>query len=136
MSEKKPPQKPFNLYLGTCQVKINHQQFTRLEISPYYEKHNREYIDALERKGIKLTPTELAERLITDELIEKVLVPQLNGEEVEPDGDKYYQYTYYHFEPVYRENGKAYRLVWCVSDDEPTVLGIMDCYRRKQYDNN
>lgn len=85
--------------------------YTKLEVNSYYQKHNQEYIDALERKGIKLIPAELAKRLITDELIEKVLVPQLDGEEVEPDGDRYYQYTYYHFEPVYRENGKAYRLV-------------------------
>src|ERR1043166_453723 len=101
MSEKKPPQKPNNLYFGTCQVKINRKVFTKLEISPYYEKHNKEYLEALERKGIKLNPNELAEKLITNELIEKVLVPQLDGEELEPDGDKYYQYTYYHFEPAY-----------------------------------
>ncbi|CAJ0845080.1 8003_t:CDS:10 [Entrophospora sp. SA101] len=29
---------------------------------------------------------------------------------------------------------KAYKLVWCVTDNEPEVLGLMDCYRQGQKD--
>jgi len=59
---------------------IDNQHFTKLEISPYYEKHNKEYLEALKKKGIKLTPEELTERLITDDLIGE-LVKQLDGKE-------------------------------------------------------
>jgi hypothetical protein len=44
----------------------------------------------LERKRIKLTPKELAEKLIIDDLIRKILIPQLDGEEAEEDGERYY----------------------------------------------
>ncbi len=81
MTAKKPPPKPTNLRFYECDLIINSQHFTKLEISPYYEKHNKEYLEALEKKGIKLAPAELAEKLITDDLIRKVLVPQLNGKE-------------------------------------------------------
>jgi len=43
MPGKKPPQKPANLRPYECEVVINSQHLTKLEISPYYEKHNREY---------------------------------------------------------------------------------------------
>ena len=81
MTAKKPPQKPTNLRFYECDLIINNQHLTKLEISPYYEKHNEEYLEALEKKGIKLTTKELEEKLITDDLIRKVLVPQLNGKE-------------------------------------------------------
>ena len=81
MSEKRPPKKPANLRPYDYKITINWQKFAKLEISPYYEKHNKEFLEALEKKGIKLAPTELAEKLITDDLIRKVLVPQLNGKE-------------------------------------------------------
>ena len=69
---------------------INNQHFTKLEISPYYEKHNQEYLEKLKRKGIKLSDKELAEKLITDNLIRKALVPQLNGEkDIKLDGRHY-----------------------------------------------
>ncbi|CAJ0906705.1 3775_t:CDS:2, partial [Entrophospora sp. SA101] len=72
--------------------------------------------------------------LITDDLIRKVLVPQLDGErDIKADG-RYYQYTYY-FALSYKENnGKAYKLVWCIADDEPHILGIMDCFRIRKHD--
>jgi len=43
MLAKKPPQKPTNLRPYSCKLVINNQHLTILEISPYYEKHNREY---------------------------------------------------------------------------------------------
>ena len=58
---------------------IDDQHFTKLEISPYYEKHNHEYLEALKRKSIKLSAKELATKLITDDLIRTALVPQLDG---------------------------------------------------------
>jgi hypothetical protein len=133
MSEKSLPQKPTNLCEYDCDLKINNQHFTKLEISPYYEKHNREYLEALERKGIKLSAKELAEKLITDNLIRKILLPQLNGkEEIIADG-RSYQYTYYYYAPLYK-GIKAYKLVWCATDNEPHILGIMDCFRIREYD--
>jgi len=50
MPEKKPAQKPTNLRPYGCDLVINNQHLTKLEISPYYEKHNREYLEKLERK--------------------------------------------------------------------------------------
>jgi len=90
MTTKKLPQKPTNLRDYECDLVINNQHLTKLEISPYYEKHNKEYLEALKRKGIKLAPKELAEKLITDDLIRKILVPQLDGEEAEEDGERYH----------------------------------------------
>jgi hypothetical protein len=106
----KLPQKPTNLREYDYNLIINDQHLTKLEISPYYEKHNQEYLDALKRKGIKLSNKELAEKSITDDLILKILLPQLNGERVDEDGERNYQYTYYSAFPLY--NGKkAYKLV-------------------------
>ena len=123
---KKLPQKPTNLRPYSCNSIINNQRFTRLEISPYYEKHNQEYLVALEKKGIRLSPNELSEKLITDDLICE-LVRKLDGEKVDSEG-RYYHWTYYSFR-VYR-GIKAYKLVWCVADDEPSILGLIDCYRQ------
>ena len=75
MNEKNPPQKPTNLKPYESDLVINGRHFTKLEINPYYEKHNKEYLEALERKGIKLSEKELAEKLITDDLIRKILLP-------------------------------------------------------------
>lgn len=84
MSEiKKQPSTPANVATGkTCEVIINSQRRTRLAISHDYEDQNEKYKKGLAKRGIKLTPQELAERLITDELIEKVFIPQLNGKEL------------------------------------------------------
>ncbi len=136
MPEKKPPQKPTNLRPYECDLVID-QHFTKLEISSYYEKHNKEYLEALKRKGIKLSEKELTEKLITDDLIRKFLVPQLDGKKgIISVGShiNWEAWKYYVYEPVYRENGKAYRLVWCCDDNNPHILGIMDCYRRKKHD--
>ena len=89
MSEKQPPQKPTNLRVYDCDLWINNQRFTKLEISPYYEKHNREYLESLERKKIKLSTEELAKKLITDELICE-LAKQLNKDKADLEG------VYYH----------------------------------------
>ena len=80
MVAKNPPQKPANLRPYECDLVIEGQHFTKLEISPYYEKHNREYLEALKKKGIELAPKELAEKLITDDLIRE-LVKQLDRKE-------------------------------------------------------
>ena len=80
MTEKKPPQKPTNLRPYECDLVIEGQHFTKLEISPYYEKHNKEFLEALEKKGMVLSKAELVEKLITDNLIMNVLLPQLDGE--------------------------------------------------------
>ena len=58
-------------------------------IDPYYEKHNQEYLESLEKKGVKLVPEELTTKLITDDLIRE-LVKQLNGEEDIIAEGKYY----------------------------------------------
>lgn len=86
----KLPKKPTNLRPYPCDVVINNQRFTKLEISPYYEKHNQEYLEALKRKGIKLTPEQLAEKLITDDLIRKILILKLDDEKVDPEGKNYH----------------------------------------------
>ena len=49
---KKFPQKPANLREYKCDLVIENQHFTKLEISPYYEKHNQEYSTALKRKRL------------------------------------------------------------------------------------
>lgn len=136
MNEKKPPQKPTNLRVYDCSLAINRQHLTILEISPYYEKHNQEYLEALEKKGIILSKEELAEKLITDDLIRE-LVKQLDGKDDIISVGKninWEAWSYYVYEPVFRSNGKAYKLVWCFDDNHPHILGILDCYRRKKYD--
>jgi hypothetical protein len=47
-----PPPKPTNLRVYACDLTINNQHFTKLEISPYYEKHNQEYLEKLEKKEL------------------------------------------------------------------------------------
>ena len=89
MSRKDPPQKPTNLRPYECDLVIDNQHLTKLEISPYYEKHNKEYLEALKKKGIKLTPEELTERLITDDLIRE-LVKQLQKKRHFPEGRYYH----------------------------------------------
>ena len=92
MMTKKPPQKPTNLRPYDCDLTINNQHLTRSEISPYYEKHNREYWESLERKkakGIVITDEQLTRKLISDELIGK-LIKKLDGETVEEDGRYYH----------------------------------------------
>jgi hypothetical protein len=84
------PQKPINLKSYPCHVIINEQHFTKLEISPYYEKHNQELLEALKRKKVKLTTKQLTEKLITDDLICKVLVPQLENEKIDAEGRYYH----------------------------------------------
>ena len=131
MLKKKLPQKPTNLRPYSCSVIINNQWFTKSEISPYYEKHNQKLLESLKRKGIKLLPKELAEKLITDNLIKDVLIPGLDGEKVDAEG-RYHHWTYYSFRVYW--GVKAYKLVWCVADNEPHVLGILDCYRQSRFD--
>jgi hypothetical protein len=89
MVEKKPPKKPTNLRTYDCDLTVNSKHLTKLEISPYYEKHNCEYLESLERKKIKLSTEELSKKLITDELICE-LVKQLNKDKADLEG------VYYH----------------------------------------
>jgi len=134
MPKGNPPQKPTNLRPYDYRIRINWQRFTKLEISPYYEKHNKEFLGALEKKGIILSKAELVERLITDDLIMNVLLPQLDGERGIILEGRYYHWTYYSYR-VYR-GIKAYKLVWCIADDEPHILGMMNCYRQSKYDKS
>ena len=86
-------------------------------------------------RGIKLSEQELAEKLITDDLIREVLVPQLHTKEVKQEGE-YYHWTYSSYR-AFKETEtkiKAYKLVWCFSYNEPHILGLMDCYRQSKYD--
>lgn len=129
----KLPQKPTNLREYDCDLVINDQQLTKLEISSYYEKHNREYLEALKRKKVVLSKEELVTKLITDNLIRKILLPQLDSERVDEDGERNYQYTYYSAFPLYNGD-KAHKLVWCLDDNNPHILGIMDCFRIGKYD--
>jgi hypothetical protein len=46
---------------------INGFLITEIYIDPYYEKHNEEYLAAKAEQGIQLTPTELTERIITND---------------------------------------------------------------------
>jgi hypothetical protein len=88
---KKPPQKPTNLRPYNYRITINWRRFTKLEVSPYYEKHNKEFLEALEKKEIVLSEAELAEKLITDDLIMNTLLPQLDGERgIIPEGRYYH----------------------------------------------
>src|SRR4051812_11271239 len=106
---KKLPQKPTNLRDYSCHLVIDNRHFTKLEISPYYEKHNQELLEALKKKRIKLTPKQLVSKLITDDLIRKFLVLQLEDKtEIILDG-RYYQYSYYYYVPLYNGD-KAYKL--------------------------
>ena len=50
MVVKNPPSKPTNLRPYECDLVIEGQHLTKLEISPYYEKHNKEYLDKLEKE--------------------------------------------------------------------------------------
>jgi hypothetical protein len=83
------PQKPTNLRPYSCHVVINDQRLTKLEISPYYEKHNQELLEVLKRKRIKLSAKELVKKLITDELIQE-LVKQLQNRRHFPEGRYYH----------------------------------------------
>ena len=136
MSEtKNKPLTPANVVEGkSCDVLINKQQRTKLAISRDYEDQNEKYKKGLTKRGIVLTDKELAERLITDELIEKVLIPQLNGKELRHHSVHHHWnvWKYYAFSPVYDRRNKPYKIVWFLDDDDPEFLGIVDCYRVKE----
>jgi hypothetical protein len=92
MTSKKPPKKPTNLRPYECDLEVNNQLLTKLEISPYYEKHNREYWESLEKKkakGIAITDEQLKIKIISDELIRE-LIKQLDGELVDEEGRYYH----------------------------------------------
>ncbi len=133
MLAKKPPQKPTNLRPYSCKLVINNQHLTILEISPYYEKHNREYWESLGRKkakGVKITDEQLKRKIISDELIRE-LIKQLDKEWVDEEG-RYYHWTYYSF--ITFISDKAYKLVWCFDDYETNIIGIVNCYRIGKFD--
>lgn len=134
MPGKKPPQKPTNLRPYPCKLVVNNQNLTILEISPYYEKHNCEYWESLEKKkakGVKITDEQLKKKIISDELIRE-LVKQLDGEEEVRQEGRYYHWTYYSFITFIED--KAYKLVWCFDDYETSIIGIVNCYRIGKYD--
>jgi len=89
MTAKKSPQKPTNLSKYECDIVIDKQRFTKLEISPNYREKNKEFQLGLKRKGTKMTKTELSKVLISDDLIYE-LVQQLDGkskQEVKHEGE-------------------------------------------------
>jgi hypothetical protein len=97
-----------------CNLIINQQRFTKLEISQYYK-------------------TKPGREKIIDDLIRKVLIQQLSTKRHFPEGRRN-NYRYFSYAPVYDEEDKAYKLVWCLDDYQPQILGIMDCYRKRKYD--
>jgi hypothetical protein len=90
MTTKKLPQKPTNLRVYECDLVINGQHLTKLEISPYYEKHNKEYLEALEKKRIVLSKEELTTKLITDDLIREFIKQLDQEEEIISEGQYYH----------------------------------------------
>lgn len=127
------PQKPTNLSEYDCDARIWKQHFTKLEVSPDYEEKNKEFKQGLAEKGIKLTKSELAKVLITDDLIRKFVKQVAKNEKRIKFEGTYYQYTYYTYEPLYNQWGYAFRLVWCCDRNNPHVLGVIDCYWRSKY---
>ena len=133
MIAKKPPQKPTNLRPYSCKLVINNQYLTILEISPYYEKHNREYWESLAKKkaqGVAITDEQLKRKIISDDLIRE-LIKQLDREWVDEEG-RYYHWTYYSF--ITFIGDKAYKLVWCFDDYETNIIGVLNCYRIGKFD--
>ena len=133
MLARKPPQKPTNLRPYSCKLVVNNQPLTILEISPYYEKHNREYWESLAKKkaqGVAITDEQLKRKIISDELIRE-LIKQLDREWVDEEG-RYYHWTYYSF--ITFIGDKAYKLVWCFDDYETNIIGVLNCYRIGKFD--
>ena len=90
MLEKLSPVKPTNLRIYRCNLLINNQLFTLLEISPYYEKHNKEFLDSLVKRKVDLSSQEIVDKLITDELIQETFLPQLVQESrIRPEGKNF-----------------------------------------------
>ena len=48
---------------------VSGRLISKILVDLHYEKHNQEVLESLTRRGIHLSPSELAEKLITDELI-------------------------------------------------------------------
>jgi len=133
MLARKPPQKPTNLRPYSCKLVVNNQHLTILEISPYYEKHNREYWESLAKKkaqGVAITDEQLKRKIISDGLIRE-LIKQLDREWVDEEG-RYYHWTYYSF--ITFIGDKAYKLVWCFDDYETNIIGVLNCYRIGKFD--
>ena len=133
MLARKPPQKPTNLRPYSCKLVVNNQPLTILEISPYYEKHNREYWESLAKKkaqGVAITDEQLKRKIISDDLIRE-LIKQLDREWVDEEG-RYYHWTYYSF--ITFIGDKAYKLVWCFDDYETNIIGVLNCYRIGKFD--
>src|SRR3954453_13913417 len=108
MIEKKSPQKPTNLTEYDCNIIIGKQIFTKLEISPDYKEKNKEFKQGLEEKGIKLTKSELAKVLMTDDLIREFVKQVAKNEKRIKFEGSYYHYTYYTYEPVLNQWGYAF----------------------------
>ncbi|CAI2196180.1 9419_t:CDS:2, partial [Funneliformis geosporum] len=96
------------------ELRSSYENQETAQISPYYEKHNHEYLEALKKREIKPTSKQLAEKLITDDLIRKVLVPQLDGEEIDEDGERNY----------HKLNSALGALGLPEMDIEPVITGV------------
>ena len=70
---------------------------------------------------------------ITDEVILE-LAEQLNGEEF-TNGKIVKSWIYFAKEPLFDgKDNKAHRLVWCWPINNPSFLGIQNCFRRRKYE--
>jgi hypothetical protein len=93
MVGKKPPQKPTNLIARPCELVIGNQHLTKLEISSAHEEKNQKYREGLKKKGLVVPEKELSKVLINNDLIAKILVPQLDGkseDEINQEGRSYH----------------------------------------------
>ena len=66
---------------------------------------------------------------MTDELIYE-LVKNLNNQRFIPKDRKK---PWYYFEADVEHDGKNYRLVWCLEDNQG-YLGVINCYKKKRHD--
>ena len=111
-------------------IVINGILIKEVYIDPYYEKHNEEFLEAKKKKGIKITPSELEERIIKNEWIID-FVRQLDKQEL-LNGKRYDKWVYYPREPFWKYH-RSYCLILCLEDGQ-NYIEIVDCYRESKYE--
>ncbi|KLL02794.1 MAG: hypothetical protein MRECE_9c036 [Mycoplasmataceae bacterium CE_OT135] len=123
----------------TCHFKspisVSSRSISKILIDPHYEKHNQEVLESLTRKNIRLSPSELAEKLITDDLICELV--KLFHERDFPAWKKENGWEYFSTLIIYHR-GKAYHLKWFWPKDAKNnnnFLIVRTCYREDKYDS-
>lgn len=111
-------------------IVINGILIKEVYIDPYYEKHNKEFLEAKKERGIKLTPLELKERLITNDWIIE-FVQQLDKKEF-PNGKRYDKWVYHPQEPFWKYH-RSYCLIFCLEDNQ-NYIEVVDCYRESKFE--